>query len=97
MTMGIKQTQHPFFISVFFLGLFLVAWHLATISPPFDPTGKTDEELLVMEFNGDIMQTDDGRYVWNPEKEKAELLQKSGKSRVRRGREKGCMIWADSS
>ena len=45
-------------------------WHLATISPPFDPTGKTDEELMVMEFNGDIMQTDDGQYVWNPEKEK---------------------------
>ena len=68
--MGIKQTQHPFFISVFFLGIFLLAWHVATISPPFDPTGKTDEELMVMEFNGDIMQTDDGQYVWNPEKEK---------------------------
>ena len=25
---------------------------------------------MVMEFNGDIMQTDDGQYVWNPEKEK---------------------------
>lgn len=70
MTMGSKSTQHPFFISVFFLGLFLFAWHIATINPPFDPTGKTDEELLVMEFNGDIMQTDDGGYTWNPEKEK---------------------------
>ena len=68
--MGIKSTQHPFFISIFFLGIFLCAWHIATVSAPFDPTGKTDEELLVLEFNGDIMQTDDGQYVWNPEKEK---------------------------
>lgn len=69
-TMGSKSTQHPFFISVFFLGIFLFAWHIATISPPFDPAGKTEEELLVLEFNGDIVQTNDGRYVWNPEKEK---------------------------
>ena len=68
--MGIKSAQHPFFISVFFLGIFLFVWHVATVNPPFDPTGKTDEELLVMEFNGDIVQTDDGQYVWNPEKEK---------------------------
>jgi len=25
---------------------------------------------MVMEFNGDIMQTENGQYVWNPEKEK---------------------------
>ncbi|MXX11764.1 MAG: ABC transporter permease [Nitrospira sp. SB0677_bin_15] len=69
-TMGSKSTQHPFFISLFFLGIFLFAWHLATISPPFDPAGKTEEELLVLEFNGDIVRTNDGRYAWNPEKEK---------------------------
>ncbi|MYJ23645.1 MAG: ABC transporter permease [Nitrospira sp. SB0673_bin_12] len=69
-TMGSKTTQHPFFISLFFLGIFLFAWHLATISPPFDPAGKTEEELLVLEFNGDIVRTNDGRYAWNPEKEK---------------------------
>ncbi len=68
--MGRQHTRHPFFISIFFLGIFLFAWHVATVRAPFDPTGKTDEELLVMEFNGDIMQTDDGRYEWNPEKEK---------------------------
>lgn len=68
--MKITRTQHPFFISTFFLGIFLLIWHVATISPTFDPTGKTEEELLVLEFNGDIVQTDDGRYAWNPEKEK---------------------------
>ncbi len=69
-TMGSKFTQHPAFISVFFLAIFLFAWHLATISPPFDPAGRTEEELLVLEFNGDIVRTNDGRYAWNPEKEK---------------------------
>ena len=68
--MKITRTQHPFFISMFFLGIFLLVWHVATISPTFDPTGKTAEELLVLEFNGDIIQTDDGGYTWNPEKEK---------------------------
>ena len=68
--MKITRTQHPFFISTFFLAIFLLVWHVATIRPTFDPTGKTEEELLVLEFNGDIVQTDDGRYAWNPEKEK---------------------------
>lgn len=68
--MTITRTPRPFFISTFFLGMFLLVWHVATVSPTFDPTGKTEEELLVLEFNGDIVQTDDGRYAWNPEKEK---------------------------
>ena len=68
--MTITRTRHPFFISTFFLGMFLLVWHVATIRPTFDPTGTTEEELLVLEFNGDGVQTEDGRYAWNPEKEK---------------------------
>ncbi len=57
-------------ISVFLLVIFLVAWHLFTLRPAFDPKGMTEEQLQLMEFNGDVVKGSDGRYVWNPEKEK---------------------------
>lgn len=57
-------------ISVSLLVVFLVAWHLFTLRPGFDPKGFTDEQLQLMEFNGDIVRTPEGAYVWNPEKEK---------------------------
>ncbi len=60
----------PWLISVFLLAIFLVSWHLFTLRPAFDPRGKTDEQLQLLEFNGDIIRTEDGRYTWNPEKEK---------------------------
>lgn len=60
----------PWLISVFLLAIFLISWHLFTLRPAFDPKGKTDEQLLLLEFNGDIIRTEDGRHVWNPEKEK---------------------------
>ncbi len=60
----------PWLISVFLLAIFLISWHLFTLRPAFDPKGKTDEQLLLLEFNGDIIRTEDGRYEWNPEKEK---------------------------
>jgi len=61
---------NPWVISGFLLVTFLIAWHLSTVREPFDPKGLTDEQLQLMEFNGDIVRTADGRYVWNPEKEK---------------------------
>jgi len=57
-------------ISVTLLAVFLVAWHLFTLRPEFDPKGFTDEQLQLMEFNGDVVRTPEGKYVWNPEKEK---------------------------
>lgn len=63
-----KQAQHSWVISTFFLGLFLLGWQVATVQPPFDPTGKTDDQLMVMEFNGDIIQKEGEGYIWNPEK-----------------------------
>jgi len=65
-----NSSYNSWLISLFLLGVFLLGWHLATIRPPFDPTGKTDEQLMVMAFNGDIIRTEEGQYVWNPEKEK---------------------------
>ncbi|TAJ07785.1 MAG: ABC transporter permease subunit [Nitrospirae bacterium] len=57
-------------ISVSMLVVFVAAWHLFTLRPAFDPAGLTEDQLHTMEFNGDIMQTADGGYAWNPEKEK---------------------------
>jgi nitrate/nitrite transport system permease protein len=57
-------------ISGTLLTLFLVAWHLFTLRPDFDPKGFTEDRLMTMEFNGDIVRTPDGGYAWNPEKEK---------------------------
>ncbi|MEW6247870.1 MAG: ABC transporter permease subunit [Nitrospirota bacterium] len=61
---------NPWVISGFLLVVFLLAWHLFTLRPSFDPRGMTEEQLQLMEFNGDIVRTEDGSYVWNPEKEK---------------------------
>jgi nitrate/nitrite transport system permease protein len=57
-------------ISVTILVLFLVVWQLSTLRAVFDPKGLSEEQLLLLEFNGDIVRTPDGGYTWNPEKEK---------------------------
>src|SRR2546422_10444857 len=57
------------FMSGTFLLVFLLAWHLFTLREAFDPKGLTQVQLQTMEFNGDIVRTPDGGYVWNPEKE----------------------------
>ena len=61
---------NPWFVAGFLLVIFLLGWHLSTLRPAFDATGMTEEQLQLMEFNGDIMRTAEGTYVWNPEKEK---------------------------
>ena len=58
----------PWLLSATLLLFFLVAWHLATVQPAFDPTGRTEDELLTMEFNGDIIRTESGIYIHNPDK-----------------------------
>jgi nitrate/nitrite transport system permease protein len=61
---------NPWLISSFVLVIFLTSWHLFTLRAGFDPRGMTEEQLQLMEFNGDIVRTPDGGYAWNPEKEK---------------------------
>jgi len=61
---------NPWLISGFLLVVFLLAWHFFTLRAAFDPRGLTEDQLHMMEFNGDIDRTADGGYVWNPEKEK---------------------------
>ncbi|KMP11157.1 hypothetical protein UR09_04175 [Candidatus Nitromaritima sp. SCGC AAA799-A02] len=55
-------------LSLLILGLLIVAWHLATVQSKFDPTGLSEKELMVMEFNADIIRTEEGGYEFNPEK-----------------------------
>jgi nitrate/nitrite transport system permease protein len=60
--------QSPWIISLALLGLLLLVWHLATLKPSFNPSGLTEEQLMALEFKGDIVRSDDGRYMYNPEK-----------------------------
>jgi nitrate/nitrite transport system permease protein len=69
-TMGGQAKGNPWFISLFCLVVFLLAWHVLTLQPAFDPRGLTEEQLQLMEFNGDIVRTATGAYDWNPEKQK---------------------------
>ena len=68
--MGTQGTGKPWLISVFLLVVFLTGWHLFTLRAAFDPKGLSEEQLQLLEFNGDVIKTADGRYEWNPEKEK---------------------------
>jgi nitrate/nitrite transport system permease protein len=63
-------TGNPYLISGFILVIFLGGWHLLTLRSSFDAKGKTEEQLQMMEFNGDIVKTKAGTYAWNPEKVK---------------------------
>ncbi len=62
--------SNPWLISGFLLVVFLLGWHFFTMRPTFDARGMTEEQLQLMEFNGDIVKMPDGGYTWNPEKEK---------------------------
>jgi nitrate/nitrite transport system permease protein len=52
------------------VGCGLWLWHRAAELPQFDPAGKSEDELTLMEFNGDIIRTEDDRYIFNPEKQR---------------------------
>ena len=58
----------PAALSLLILSLFLLLWEAATRTPRFDPKGRTEEQLMLMEFNGDIVKDASGSYIYNPEK-----------------------------
>ena len=65
-----KQGQRlAWLISFVLVVVLLGGWHLATRVPAFDPTGLSENQLMTMEFNGDIIRTDDGSYIYNPDKQ----------------------------
>ncbi|MGJ8722940.1 MAG: ABC transporter permease [Roseibacillus sp.] len=58
----------PYLISVAILLVFLLVWSSLTRVPPFDPTGMSEEDLMMAEMNGDIIRDDAGSYINNPDK-----------------------------
>ena len=68
LTQKMSAQGQPWLLSVALLVFFLAAWHAATVQPAFDPASRTEDELTTMEFNGDIIRTEQGSYINNPEK-----------------------------
>lgn len=64
----VSGAHQPLLLSLTLTALFLVLWHVATLPPVFDSSGVSDEQLTLLEFNGDIVRDADGRYRYNPEK-----------------------------
>ncbi len=69
-TMTGVAKESPWMITVFLLVVFLLGWHVATLRGAFEAKGLSEEQLQLMEFNGDIIRSANGTYMWNPEKEK---------------------------
>ncbi len=63
-----RTEGNPLILSLVIFVVFLFVWHMATLPEPFDPTGMTEDQLTVLEFNGDIVRTEDGGYINNPDK-----------------------------
>ncbi len=63
-----KDAFGPYLLTLAIFGILLVFWHGATRQPEFNPAGYSEEDLMLMEFNGDILRDDAGNYVNNPEK-----------------------------
>lgn len=68
--MAAQSQGNPWYIAGFVLIVFLLSWHFFTLRSTFDQRGLSEEQLQMMEFNGDIVRAADGTYAWNPEKEK---------------------------
>jgi nitrate/nitrite transport system permease protein len=62
------EGRQSLIISLVLLGILVLVWHLATRLPAFDPRGLSALQLQQMEFNGDIVRTENGQYIYNAEK-----------------------------
>lgn len=49
---------------------FIFGWQLATMAKPFDRGALSANELEVMVFNGDLIENEQGNYIFNPDKQK---------------------------
>lgn len=58
----------PYLITIALFVFFLIVWSSLTQVPKFDPSGKTEEEVMMLEMNGDIIRDDAGEYMNNPDK-----------------------------
>jgi nitrate/nitrite transport system permease protein len=55
-------------LSLVILVTLLLGWQYAVSKAAFDATGKSEDELMLLEFNGDIVRNEAGEYISNPEK-----------------------------
>jgi nitrate/nitrite transport system permease protein len=65
---SIGQRLGPYGLSLLILVVFLGLWEGATHRAPFDPKGLSEDELMTMEFNGDIIRDEADNYINNPDK-----------------------------
>lgn len=63
-----RPQQSAWLISLTLLALLLFIWHVATLQPSFNAAGLSEDQLTTMEFKGDIVRTENGGYIYNPEK-----------------------------
>ena len=57
-------------MSLGLLALLIFVWHASTTAGAFSAEGKTDDEIMLMEMNGEIIPDpdNDGQYINNPDK-----------------------------
>jgi nitrate/nitrite transport system permease protein len=65
-----KERFGPYLLSLLLLVGFLFVWEGLTSTAKFNPAGKTEDELMMLEFNGDIVKNSAGQYIFNPDKPK---------------------------
>lgn len=58
----------PYLLSVALFCFFLLIWSSFTRVPTFDSSGLSDDDLMMLEFNGDIVRDEEGNYINNPDK-----------------------------
>jgi hypothetical protein len=63
-----RTGQGSLVISLLLFVFLILAWHLATMRPTFNSAGLSEAQLMTMEFNGDIIRTEAGTYLYNPDK-----------------------------
>ena len=58
------------FLSLCLLVFLIFSWHILTQRATFDPTGLSENDIMLKEMNGDIIPDpdNDGQYINNPEK-----------------------------
>ncbi|HAV13364.1 MAG TPA: nitrate ABC transporter, permease protein [Opitutae bacterium] len=58
----------PYLLSIIILGVLLLIWSGMTGIPKFDPSGLSEDDLMMQEMNGDIIRDESGEYINNPDK-----------------------------
>ena len=58
----------PVILSLIFFLVFLFIGQIATAQPKFNAEGLSEDELMLMEFNGDIVRDENDNYIYNPNK-----------------------------